>query len=193
MTERDLASLLKQAADQPPGALDTDQLIRRAGAQRRRQGMVAGLVGLVVLAVVGVGVNQLQRPVGDGAATGGARGSVTDCPPVIKDRNVAVDYVDLVIWSGLQYMSFAEPTSEPTLGEPVTTVGCSVVEITEGGRWHVGPMPWPDRTATFLPSGTQLYAVQGVEPGCQLAAERDGRVVVYTALDPDARIARPLC
>lgn len=202
MTERDLSTLLKSAAENPPTSLDTDQLLGTVRDRRFRRWHRAVGAALVA-AVVGIGVTYVVQPWDDpstNASSGGAAAqpsTTTDaadaCPPVIKDPNVQVDYVDLVILSGLQYVNVDDTVSDVRLGSPVDTVGCSVAEITENMRWHVGSMPWPDRTATYLTRGAELYAIVGVDPGCKVAARVDGRTVVYTALDPAAQTATPAC
>ena len=103
------------------------------------------------------------------------RGQEPRCPaaqPARPGTAQQVDYVDALVWKGQEYL--AVPSTVPTeRGEEVTTIACSIEQISKGGKLLV-PTPWPDRTATRLPVGTVVHAVPGEPPSCLLTAE--GRV-----------------
>jgi hypothetical protein len=117
------------------------------------------------------------------------------CPAVLPGTSSALDdYADLVVWQGRSYLQAADPPGPAglRLGPVVTTVGCSLADpsATEGQR--VAPGPWPDGTATGLPTGTRIHAVRGRDPSCLLAVARDPEVVAYVAVDL-AGDGGPLC
>jgi hypothetical protein len=120
------------------------------------------------------------------------------CPPLAAEADgpttslVAIDYVDFVNHGGRQYVAgTAEaPMVERTdLGEVVLRSACSFSAFNE--RTHRDPGRPRDGDTGFLPPGTAIHAVRGWEPECRLAAERDGQVHVYLALDPNGETARP--
>ena len=112
----------------------------------------------------------------------GDRHDAGQCPPLRPGtNNAAADYQDMLVWHGATYVVDHDASDQVGIGTQVTTVGCSIAELTRTNHQLVGPLPWPDRTATFLPSGTPVFSVQGVRTACELAVARDRAAVVYAS------------
>ncbi|MGI3780474.1 MAG: hypothetical protein ACRYG2_06810 [Janthinobacterium lividum] len=104
----------------------------------------------VVLVVVGAGVGyryvHRQVPV------------VVDpaCPALLTNTSdAAQDFADVVTWDGRTFVR-AEERPSRVLSDVAGVVGCSVGEMDNPKGWGLAPGPWPDGTATGLPSGTEL-------------------------------------
>lgn len=69
------------------------------------------------------------------------------------------------------------------LGTPVTTITCSLADPSSTNGHRVALVRWPDDTATGLPTGTVVYAVDGYDPACLLGVEVDGKPVPYSVRD----------
>ncbi len=113
---------------------------------------------------------------------------IPGCPALMPpdDRPSMADYADFVRWQGVDYVSISgSPVRRQQLGQVVTLVGCNVGELTSATDRHVAPGRWPDRTATGLPTGAELRAIDGVPTACRLAAVVAGQVLVYAAVDAD--------
>jgi hypothetical protein len=167
---------------------------RRAPLRSWVPSLAAGLV-LLAVAAVWAGV--------DDPAPAAPRVLQAGCPAVLPGTSNALDdYADLVVWQGRSYLTADGVPGEPAAHSPVpatlrrgpavTTVGCSLgdASVTDGQR--LAPGPWPDGTATGLPSGTTLFALRGADPACVLGAERDSEVVAYVAVDLEGDWT-PLC
>ena len=64
------------------------------------------------------------------------------------------------------------------------TIDCSIAELTAPNRLGVElGVSWPDRTATFLPSGTPVYRVDQRKSTCQLAVRVDGQAKVHVPME----------
>ncbi|GAA3225070.1 hypothetical protein GCM10017691_13630 [Pseudonocardia petroleophila] len=105
---------------------------------------------------------------------------------------VAIDYTDFVNHAGRRYLAGfneAAPVARTDLGDVVLRSRCSLSTFNEiTGRDPGRPR---DGDTAFLPQGTAIRTVRGWAPECRLAAERDGQVYVYLALDPSAERAQP--
>jgi hypothetical protein len=120
------------------------------------------------------------------------------CPPLPTQADgpttslVVIDYVDFVNHGGRQYVAgmAGAPLIERTdLGEVVLRSACSFSAFNE--RTHRDPGRPRDGDTGFLPPGTAIHSVRGWEPACRLAAEHDGQIHVYIALDPSRESAQP--
>lgn len=103
-----------------------------------------------------------------------------------------IDYVDFLNHDGRHYLAGFIPTSPVSsadLGEVVFRSRCSRSALNERTGRDLG-LP-RDGDTGFLPPGTAIHAVRGWAPGCRLAAERDGQIHIYLALDPNADQAQP--
>ena len=163
--------------------------MRRRGVPVRR--FVAGhrasvLVGLVIalVAVVAIAHSTGSRPRTVAAGR---------CRAVQKDFNGVDDYTDSFLWHGVDYWNLGDSAKPVRLGPVVTTVGCSIAELTENTGNRVAPGPWPDRTATGLASGTAVFAIRGVGSECRLAVPIDGVTKIYVAIDEHTVEPKPGC
>jgi hypothetical protein len=120
------------------------------------------------------------------------------CPPLAAQADgpttssVVIDYVDFVNHGGRQYvagMTGAPMIERTDLGDVVLRSACSFSALNERTRRDPGRPR--DGDTGFLPPGTAIHAVRGWKPECRLAAERDGQVHVYVALDPNREPAQP--
>lgn len=120
------------------------------------------------------------------------------CPALTPEADgpirshVAIDYVDFVDHDGRRYLAGsndAPPVAPADLGEVILRSACSFSAFNE--RTGRDPGRPRDGDTGFLPPGTTIHAVRGWAPECRLAAERDGQVHAYLALDPTAERARP--
>ena len=96
--------------------------------------------------------------------------------------------VDAFWWSGVSYVWTRRYVPLSRVGPEVTTIDCSVAELTAPNHLQVEAGPWPDRTSTFLPSGTPIYRIAAVRPTCQLAVRVDDRVQMYEPVDRRERL-----
>lgn len=142
------------------------------------------IIGIAALVVAGALLADTRR---HGVVT------VEGCPPLQQGTTGAADYSDIFIWKGLTYMARGQGGEAVELGVHIGTIGCSIAELTATRRELVAPPPWPDRTATLLPSRTPVFVIRSVSPGCQLAVRIEEVTRVYTAIDPNSVQAEPIC
>lgn len=103
-----------------------------------------------------------------------------------------IDYIDFLQHDGRQYLAGlteVSPVSSTQLGEVVLLSKCSFTALNDTTNQDPGPPR--DGDTAFLPPGTAIHAVDGWEPECRLAAERDGRIHVYLAQEPNGKRAGP--
>lgn len=163
-----------------------------APGRSRWRGQAQGLAWLsvalvVIVGVVGAVVWWLVHP-RSADPTGYALKH--SCPPLLRGFPSGVDdYVDAFQWSGLTYVVIPHRVvAMNALGPQVTTIDCSVDELRARTHQRVEPgAPWPDRTSTYIPSGTAVYRLDQVPQTCQLAVRVDGRVKVYQPMEPAQR------
>jgi hypothetical protein len=93
----------------------------------------------------------------------------------------------------VDYWNLGDSAKSVHLGTQLTTVGCSITELTWKTGKRVAPGPWPDRTATGLPSGTAVVTARGMGTECRLAVPVDGVTNIYVALDQQTGEPRPGC
>lgn len=206
MSEKELRDLLHGSVEEPPHDLDADALLATAGRRQANRrlatggavAVLAGAVGLSALwmnsphGIQAVPANSItattSKPMPTEGVTSAATGTTAACPVAATyspGTGVMVDWVDVVWWTGTDFMPKGTISSSK-LGEPVGTVLCNVLQISKGGKAEV-PLPWIDGTATFLPVGTVLYSVKDQIPACAIAVkERDGKVREYRP-----RVPRP--
>jgi hypothetical protein len=81
-----------------------------------------------------------------------------------------VDWVDFVQLSGTQYIAGLDgqvpPVASAQLGAVVGRVRCQLSAL----KFSETPGPNVDGDAAFLPIGTEVHAIDGVEPSCRVAA-----------------------
>ena len=113
--------------------------------------------------------------------------AASDCPP---GSDPLADWVAFVQHAGVHYEQ-AWPLAtvpEDQLGPVVATVTCMRSTSTRGAR-----EPVRDGDAAFLPAGTELRTLTGVDPDLRLAAQVEGGWEVYDAHDvPGARTGAEL-
>jgi hypothetical protein len=155
--------------------------------------MVALLAAGAASAVLsGCGGSSAPAP---GAASPAAP-ATADCPKVAGGDNGAaaiVDYVDFVQAFGRQYVAGLRgtgPATKADLGRVVLRSRCSFSAFND--RTHANPGEPRDGDTAFLPPGTPIHALRGWPARCRLAAEHDGRVVVYLAYREHTKHARPV-
>jgi hypothetical protein len=102
----------------------------------------------------------------------GAFGTCPSPAPTESGHAMAIDYVDFLQAGGRFYQgdladrSAASPKDNDR-GEPQLTIRCTV--STWSDTYQQG-LTNQDGDASFLPAGTQVYAVKGHSPSCQLMA-----------------------
>ena len=120
---------------------------------------------------------------------------VAGCPRVGGGNGFAeVDYLDFIHAFGQTYMAgfrgnMLNPLPRSDLGGVVLRSRCSFRELND--RTHKDPGNARDGDTAFLPPGTPIYAVKGWPTDCRLAAEHDGRMLVYLAMQAHAATPRP--
>lgn len=93
-------------------------------------------------------------------------------------RHTTVDYVDALHFDGRTYQSLdTAPVSPAELGASVGHVSHTLAGTTNDPSYRL-----KDGDATFVPTGSPIYAVKGAQPGQELAAEHDGVMHLYKAL-----------
>ncbi len=108
-----------------------------------------------------------------------ARAAAGDCPD--GDTSLA-DYVDFLQVGGEQYTGGGEAPPGTRLGETVLEVACELSEGARGGQPRSGD-------SAFVPQGTPVRQVLGFDPRFRLAAQVDGRTLLFQVFRPEA--ARP--
>lgn len=183
MTDDDrYGSLFREAIGLLPGGQPDPVRARTAAVTRRRHRVHAAAAatvaaGLAVLLVAALSWS--GQTIGVPAAPAGDPTASRTCPALIPGTsNATVDYADAFRWDSHLYVVSDTLNSDPTyraLGPQVTTITCSIRELTADNGNQVQDGPWPDGTATFLPTGTPVLTVQGVEPRCELAVRTTDR------------------
>ena len=144
---------------------------------------------LVGLAIAVVAVAAIAHWTGSRPRTVAAGG----CPAVHGGSNGQDDYADSFRWNGVEYWNLGDSAKSVHLGTQLTTVGCSITELTARTGKRIAPGPWPDRTATGLPSGTAVFTVRGMGTECRLAVPVGGVTKVYVAVDQETGERKPGC
>ncbi|WP_375431590.1 hypothetical protein [uncultured Friedmanniella sp.] len=206
MTDQDdeqLGRLYRTAISQLPGGRP-DATLARATArtrQRTRRRAAGGIVAVVTVTVLVAVTSPWFEGAGTVAVPASGGGPAPSVCPALRPgtSNATADYVETFRWNDQTYITsnnLAEPRKAGKLGRPVTTVTCSIAELTADNGNLVENGPWPNGTATFLPTGTQVYAIQGVPTRCELGVRdtsntADGSVKLFVAVrQPDWK---PLC
>lgn len=107
-------------------------------------------------------------------------------------RGAAIDYIDFVVLHGrtydLPFSTRSRPRVDPgSLTRQVGAVDCTISDVVSDNRYVVRGR-FTDGDASFLPVGTPLLAIRGYPPSCRIGAVVEGRVSVYFAIQPNARI-----
>jgi hypothetical protein len=114
------------------------------------------------------------------------------CPALVPgSNNSATDYFDLFVWNDLLYVNVAWLENAPSHGRQLTTVGCSVAELTAENRLNVEDTPWPDRTATFLSSGSPVFVLRGFNHRSRVAVHDGLDWKVYSPMNLHTGLPRP--
>jgi hypothetical protein len=116
------------------------------------------------------------------------------CPKVAGGNGyAAVDYVDFVQALGHNYVAdlagHRVRATRAELAQVVLRSRCSFSALND--RTQKDPGKARDGDTAFLPPGTPIYALKGWSQECRLAAEHDGRVHVYLAMDDRSATAQP--
>ncbi len=110
------------------------------------------------------------------------------CPTYRPSRN---DFGNLVQIGATLYkeeLGARRELTDADIGLPIGQVRCTIADT--DFDWK---SPWPDGYATFLPIGTQMFAVDGYAPAFRLAERSSGRWRIYDALVvPNARLGADL-
>lgn len=194
----DLDHSLQDVADgyRPDKQPALDEVLARARARRRTT--VVLVSASVLVGAVGVTVALEREPsklvvVNDPTPT---PTSSTAAPPhgcgAVRINGIAeyVNFVktrDTVLTHGLDGES-AYTVRQGDLGEAVDRVTCSL-EAETNGTGSARDADIDNGTASFLPEGSTVYSVHGFDPRCRVAAEFEGKLVSFVALDPGARTA----
>lgn len=103
--------------------------------------------------------------------------------PLPGGGGVIIEYVDFIQIGQTQFvygLPDAIPhTSVADLGTEVFRVQCRLSDLPD----TIAPLSPVDGDAAFLAPGTAVYAVNGFDPRCRIAAVVRGRVQVYLAQD----------
>src|SRR3954451_19272102 len=148
---------------------------------------VVPAVALLLLTGCAGGVQEARTPAPQPSSTTPVqRVDAESCPKVASGGGyAAVDYVDFVQALGSNYVadlgSHIVRATRADLGQVVLQSRCSFSALND--RTHKDPGKARDGDTGFLPPGTPIYALKGWSQQCRLAAEHDGRVHVYLAME----------
>src|SRR3954469_721275 len=155
---------------------------------------VVPAVALLLLTGCAGGVHESLTPAGQPSSTAPVqRVDAESCPKVSSGGGyAAVDYVDFIQAMGINYVADLGgrrvEATRADLGPVVLHSLCSFSALND--RTHKDPGKARDGDTAFLPPGTPIYALKGWSEKCRLAAEHDGRVHVYLAMDDHAATAK---
>lgn len=160
---------------------------------------MAKIVAVVLLVVTACSTSKhvaapAPSPSPSGSSTH-ARQVTSDCPKVTGGQGfAAVDYVDFIQAFGQEYLAdFAghiiSPPPRSELGAVLLRSRCSFSALND--RTHKDPGKARDGDTGFVPPGTPIYAINGWPTQCRLAAEHDGRMHVYLAMQAHTAVATP--
>jgi len=207
MTDEDkLGRLYRTAISQLPGGRLDPALARATVSARRRHRARAAATAAVAasLTVLVVATSPWwKQPSTTAVPAGGSEPTRSaTCPAVLPGTsNAAADYAELLRWNDQTYITSNNldvlQRGPGKLGPKVTTITCSIAELTAANRNLVADGPWPNGTATFLPAGTAVFAIQGIDTRCQLGVrdatrdQDDNPAKIFTAVhEPDWE---PIC
>jgi hypothetical protein len=108
---------------------------------------------------------------------------LSSADPIPGSSNSLTDYYDMFVWNDLRYVRRSWLNAAPPLGKQLTTVGCSIAELTDENRRSVVDTPWPDRAATYLPSGSLVYVIRGFNHRCRIAIHDGPDWKIYSPID----------
>ena len=109
---------------------------------------------------------------------------VPGCPPVQINpaRRAAISFTDFVVHHGVTYSAHMDASADWTrdqLGPELFRVTCTFSSLNERTQ---SELPEPtEHSAGYISAGSAVHAVKGWPAACRLAAERDGRWVLYVA------------
>lgn len=158
---------------------------------------VAALVSVaVLLTACGNGSRPVVTGVTTNTAVTSSRGSPTASActdtPTGGISTVMIDWIDFVRLEGIEYVADLQgrvpAVPARRLGPLVGRVECQL----SGLRFSQPPGPAVDGDAAFLPVGTEVHAIAGIEPRCRVAAKVDGSVRVYLAHGEVNGVSRPV-
>ena len=147
------------------------------------------LATLACVAVLLTACGSGSRPVVAGVVTdtpvASSRGSSTAsaCTDTATGgtSTVMIDWIDFVRLDGVEYVADLDGRAADVparrLGLVVGHVECQLSVL----RFLQPPGPAVDGDAAFLPVGTAVRAIAGIDPRCRVAAQVDGSVRVYLA------------
>jgi hypothetical protein len=120
------------------------------------------------------------------------------CPALTGSTTTGGSYhIDLFVWNDVDYTRYEVftrspiPTPPPRIGKQLTTVGCNLSVLTHEYIFDVEGGRWPDRTATFLRTGSPVYVIQGFNHACRIAVHDGPDWKIYMARDLDTFHPRP--
>lgn len=143
------------------------------------------VAALVFVAVLLTACGSGRRPVVTGTAVASSRSSSTASACTDTQAGgtstVMIDWIDFLRLDGIEYVADLEgrvpDVPARRLGPLVGRVECQLSVL----RFSRPPGPAVDGDAAFLPVGTEVHAITGIEPRCRVAAKVDGSVRVYLA------------
>jgi len=155
---------------------------------------VIAAVALLLLTACSGAAHEARTPVTQpGSTTPVQRVDAESCPKVLSGNGyAAVDYVDFVQALGHNYIAdlggHSIGATRADLAQVVLHSRCSFSALND--RTHKEPGKARDGDTGFLRPGTPIYALKGWSPECRLAAEHDGRVHVYLAMEARSATAK---
>lgn len=169
-------------------------VVRHRGldASRRTHAALVLIIGVAVTACSSVPMQATTGRVP--AQPTSIQTPVDGCPAIAVNESggAVLDYVDFLVFGRTTYLAGLQPVPEiakTDLDEIIMTSRCSFRELNDRTRQKT-PKPEDGHTA-YLPPGTPVYAIRGWSPTCRLAAEHNGDLHVYVALEEGAPVARP--
>ncbi len=148
---------------------------------------MAAVIGLAMLSTTGCGsagnvVTDVSGPqCSTSSSVASQRGSACLTTLLTGEATVMVDWVDFVQLHGVQYIAGLDgnvpAVASDELGSAVGRVECQLSVL----KFQVQPGPVVDGDAAFISVGTQVHAIRGFEPSCQVAARVGGVIRVYLA------------
>jgi hypothetical protein len=175
----------------PAQAPPFDAIVRRKRARERSRRTAAAVLLAVAAAVAVAAAPSFGQSAGQDrlAGTGGppsAGGSAgparpgpapewsRSCGPTAADAPSLANYLDIVRWDGADYVAYG-PADGAVLERQIGVVRCKV-----SGSLTPVPYQFQDGDAAHLAEGTGLYEVQGRRAAEAIAAERAGRLYLFT-------------
>ena len=179
---------------------DTEDRTLEPGEQPRRAvPRVVWYIGMIVVFAVAGSIVFAARAGDDRPSsslslspTSSSSRSTAPCPA--EGGDAIVDWVQFIRFDGRTYLAqygTGPRTIDPSQrGRVIGNIRCSLSDRSDPNR---ETKDFPDGTAPFLPVGAALYEIRGYTVSCRIAAEDQGKLVVYLAEHEVNGKSAPVC